>query len=320
MLVLGKQSDLAQVKSEQFWKQITPESLGFLRANIAPILRARSHADFKAMRFETEVVEINTALLSGNQDTFQAIQESLVTQISELPLTVNVVAREKVLIDETLQANWWCQPTHEKLRSLVERLAPLMRYRQQRRDPIVKLDIEDFTAIKEWIEFGPEHERLKTSVYRERIEAYVRTLANENPVLRKIQSGGEISEAELHELAFLLETQSYHITEEILRKLYDNQTAGFVEFMRHILGLERLLSWPEKVTQTFDDFITEHNIFSARQIQFLLVLKNFMIERRAVDRESLVTPPFTNFDPMGIQGVFPPPQVQEILTFVETIG
>ena len=60
---------------------------------IAPILRARSDADFKAMRFETEVVELATALLSENQEAFTAIKESLLAQISELPLTVNLVAR-----------------------------------------------------------------------------------------------------------------------------------------------------------------------------------------------------------------------------------
>ena len=45
------------------------------------------------MRFETEVVELATALLSENQEAFTAIKESLLAQISELPLTVNLVAR-----------------------------------------------------------------------------------------------------------------------------------------------------------------------------------------------------------------------------------
>ncbi len=72
---------------------LTPSLLGFLRTVIAPILRARSDADFKAMRFETEVVELATALLSENQEALTAIKESLLAQISELPLTVNLVAR-----------------------------------------------------------------------------------------------------------------------------------------------------------------------------------------------------------------------------------
>ena len=52
------------------------------------------------MRFETEVVEIGTALLSDDSETFAAIEESLLAQVSELPLTVNVVALEKDLIEE----------------------------------------------------------------------------------------------------------------------------------------------------------------------------------------------------------------------------
>ena len=58
-----------------------------------------------------------------------------------------------------------------------------MKYRQQRSDPMVRLDIPDLLAIKETIEFGPDHERMTSSVYREKVEAFVRSLVEANPVL-----------------------------------------------------------------------------------------------------------------------------------------
>ncbi len=71
-----------------------------------------------------------------------------------------------------------------------------MRFRQRRRDPMMLLDIADLTTVKEWIEFGPEQERMSTSVYREKVEEYIRGLVAENRVLRKLQEGEEISESE----------------------------------------------------------------------------------------------------------------------------
>jgi len=320
VIVSDKEAELAVVEPDQFWDQLKAKDLAFLRSEIASILRARSDADFKAMRFETEVVELGTALLSENMDAFEAIKESILAQVSELPLTVNMVAKERDLIEEVQQAHWWATATEEKLRSLYERLAPLMRFRQRRRDPMMLLDIADLTAVKEWIEFGPEQERMSTSVYREKVEAYIRGLVAENRVLRKLQEGDEIAESEIRDLARLLEAQSLHITEERLRKVYDHKTARFIQFIRHILGLERLESWPETVTRAFDEFIARHTTFSALQIRFLRTLRTFILQTGKVERENLIAQPFTNLHPQGIRGLFEPSQIQEIMTFVQEIG
>ncbi len=320
VLVLDKQADLAAATREQFWKELKAEDIGFLRTIIAPILRARSDADFKAMRFESELVELGTALLSNNKEAFEAIKGSLIAQISELPLTVNVVAKEKDLIEAVQFENWWTQPTEEKLRSLIDRLAPLMRFRQVRRDPIMQLDIGDLAVIKEWIEFGPRHERLSTAAYREKVEAFVRQLVEENPALRKLEVGEELTKDEVHELAEILESNALHVTEDILRKVYDNKRARFIQFIRHILGRETLEPWSETVTHAFDRFIAEHNDFSSKQILFLQTLKTFLLQAGKVEREDLIAQPFTNIDPRGIRGLFPPPQILEIERFVQRIG
>ena len=320
VLVSDKEAELAVVEPDQFWDQLKTNDIGFLRSVIASILRARSDADFKAMRFETEVVELGTAILLENNDAFEGIKESILAQISELPLTVNLVAKERELIEDIQQAHWWATPTEGKLHSLVERLAPLMRFRQRRTDPMMRLDIADLTAVKEWIEFGPEHERMTTSAYREKVEEYIRGLVAENRVLRKLKTGEEISKPEIRDLARLLEAQTLHITEDRLRKVYDHKTARFIQFMRHILGLEKLESWPETVTSAFDDFIARHTTFSALQIRFLQTLKTFILQTGKVERENLIAQPFTNLHPQGIRGLFEPSQIQEILSFVEEIG
>ena len=134
-VVKDKQADLDIARADQFWSQIKAEDIAWLRSAVAPVMRTRSSADFKAMRFETEVVEIGTALLNDDSETFTAIEESLLAQISELPLSVNVVALEKDFIEEVLRPQWWKVPTEEKLAELVKRLAPRMQYRQRRRDP-----------------------------------------------------------------------------------------------------------------------------------------------------------------------------------------
>jgi type I restriction enzyme R subunit len=161
---------------------------------------------------------------------------------------------------------------------------------------------------------------MTTSAYREKVETYIRGLVAENRVLQKLQEGEEISESEIRDLARLLEGQVLHVTEDRLRKVYDHKTARFIQFIRHILGLEKLESWSETITHAFDEFIAQHTTFSALQMRFLQTLKTFILQTGKVERENLIAQPFTNLHPQGIRGLFLPSQIQEIMTFVEEIG
>lgn len=326
VIVLDNQALLATVNDEQFWAGLKSSDLPFLRMQIAPLLRARSNADFKAMRFEKEVVELSTALLTENDEAVAALRESLCEQVGELPLTVNVVARQKELITALQDEPFWRQlqapdtaQAESLLAELTAKLAPLMKFRQRRTDPILKLDVGDLLSVKEWIEFGPAHERLTTAVYRERLEALIQSLVGQNPVLQKLQRGELVSDTEVLALANLLRTQDPYVTEEILRKVYDHKSARFIQFIRHILGLEKLESWSATVARSFDDFIVEHNTFSALQIRFIQTIKTFILQTGKVEKRNLIEAPFTQLHPQGIRGVFPPAQIDEIIAFTEKL-
>jgi len=315
VVVAEAASDLAAIRSDSFWRVLGADSIGRLRAFIAPVLRARSAADFKGMRFELTAVEAATALLARNADAFEAARESLLAQIAELPLTVNLVAREKSFIDDALSLGWWTSPSDAKLRELSARLAPLMRFRQQRTDGMVHLDIADLTAVKEHVEFGPGHERLTSRAYRERVEACVRALVDESPVLQKLRDGTPVTEAEIQALADLLSRRDPYVTEDLLRKVYDHRKARFAQFMRHILGVEPLVPWSEHVTRAFDAFIAEHSNLTTLQISFLQTLRTFILQTGGVSRQDLIEAPFTQIHPSGVRGVFRQQEVEELLDF-----
>ena len=315
VVVSEHESDLARVRSDDFWTRLSAADVGFLRNRIAPVLRARADADFKALRFETDVVDLGTAMLGGNDEAAAAIKDSLVGQIAELPLNVNVVAKEQELIEAVLRDSWWPDVTDQQLGELAQRLAPLMKYRQRRTDPIMELELRDLTVLKEHIEFGPKHDRMSVAAYRERVEEYVRNLVAENLVLQKIQAGEEIGEEELRELAELLQRDDPHVTEDLLRRIYDNRAATFLDFMRHVLGLEVVESLTTTVSREFDRFIAEHNTYSSLQIRFLQTLRTFILQTRRLEKRQLVESPFTQIHPNGIRGIFSEPEIEEILEF-----
>ena len=77
---------LHRLEEENFWITLNHQKLEFLRAEIKPLFRTVSEADFKAMRFERDLLEYSLAELSEEKEQAETLKEGIVEQISELPL------------------------------------------------------------------------------------------------------------------------------------------------------------------------------------------------------------------------------------------
>ena len=179
---------------------------------------------------------------------------------------------------------------------------------------MLSLNLADLRAVHERVVVGPDGRDMPIAAYRERVEAVVRALVAENSVLQRLQTGAEVSTADLRELAELLRRQDPTIDEERLRRAYDVRTASFVQLIKHVLGVAPLERWSTYVTRKFDEFVAGHTTYSALQIRFLQTLRTFILQRGRVERRDLVEAPFTQLHPQGIRGVFTPAETESILS------
>lgn len=312
---------LARLDDDNFWIHLSHKRLEFLRAQIKPLFRTVSEADFKAMRFERDVLEYTLAVLSEDKAQAETIREGIVEQISELPLSVSFVKQEEALIRAAQTNHYWANADEDAFDELVAKLGPLMKFREQSTgQPQTYLDLADELRKKEWVEFGPQHEAVSITRYREMVESLIAELTEHNLVLQKIKNGHSVSSEEANELAELLLEEHPHITEDLLQQVYKNRKARFIQFIRHILGLELLKSFPEEVSAAFDQFIRAHTTLSSRQMDFLNLLKGFIVERGRVEKKDLINAPFTVIHPQGIRGVFSPLEINEILQLAERLA
>ena len=312
---------LAKLDEENFWVSLSHDRLEFLRADIKPLFRTVSEADFKAMRFERDVLEYSLAVLNEDNDQAETLKDGIVEQISELPLSVSFVKQEEALIRAAQTNHYWSKAEEDAFDDLVAKLGPLMKFRENNTGhEQTHLDLADELHKKEWVEFGPQHESVSITRYREMVEALVTELTDHNPVLQKIKNGEPVSAEEASQLADLLHEEHPHITEDLLRQVYKNRKARFIQFIRHILGIEALKSFPDAVSAAFDQFIRAHTTLSTRQMEFLNLLKNFIIEREKVEKKDLINAPFTVIHPQGIRGVFSPAEINDILQLTERLA
>ncbi len=312
---------LARLEDENFWVSISHDRLEFLRTEIKPLFRNVSETDFKAMRFERDLLEYSLVLLNEDKEQSETIKESIVEQIRELPLSVSFVKQEEALIHVVQTSHYWTRADEDAFDELVAKLGPLMKFREQNTGQAqTHLDLADELYKKEWVEFSPQYEAVRITRYREMVEALIAELTEHNPVLQKIKNGETVSSEEANELAELLLEEHPHITEDLLRQVYKSRKAHFIQFIRHILGIEVLKSFPDEVSTIFDQFIRIHTSLSSRQMEFLNLLKNFIIEREKLEKKDLINAPFTVIHPQGIRGVFSPAEINEILQLTERLA
>jgi type I restriction enzyme, R subunit len=231
------------------------------------------------------------------------------------------VKQEEALIRAAQTSHYWANVDEDAFDDMVSKLGPLIKFREQSTGlEQTHLDLADELHKKEWVEFGPQHEAISITHYREMVEALIAELTEHNPVLKKIKSGEAVSAIDANELAELLHEKHPHITEDLLRQVYNNRKARFIQFIRHILGIEVLTSFPDEVGAAFDQFIRAHTTLSSRQMEFLNLLKNYIIEREKVEKKDLINAPFTVIHPQGIRGVFNPGEIDEILQLTEQLA
>ncbi|WP_434608501.1 DEAD/DEAH box helicase family protein [Pseudomonas sp. D2-30] len=312
---------LAQLEEESFWINLNHKRLEFLRDEIKPLFRTVSDADFKFLRFERDVLEYSLAVLNEDMEQAETIREGVVEQISELPLSISFVNQEEALIRAAQTNHYWVKANEDAYDDMITKLGPLMKFREQSSgQEQTHLDLVDELHKKERVEFGPQHEAVSITRYREMVELLIAELTEHNLVLQKIKNGETVSADETSQLAELLHEEHPHITEDLMRQVYKNRKARLIQFIRHILGIEVLKSFPDEVSAAFDQFIRAHTNLNSRQLEFLILLKNFIVEREKVEKKDLISAPFTVIHPQGIRGVFNPTEINEILRLTERLA
>ena len=321
IVILDANHELQRLEDENFWNHLSNEKVEFLRSVVKPLFRTVSDTDFKAMRFEKDIVEVSLAHLAKEEEKYQTLRDSIIEEIAELPLSVNIIAKEEQLIKQSQTNHYWATITEDKFDELIVKISPLMRFREA----IVplgpaKFNFKDFVSEKEFVEFGPQHEALSIAKYRELVELKVNELVSNNPLLQKLKHGDEITGDEAEQLAEELHNEHPHITIDLLRKVYNHRKAKLVQFLKHILGIEILESFPDSVSKSFEQFIAEHSYLNSRQLDFLRLLQTFLIEKGEVGKKDLVNAPFTRIHPDGIRGVFSNKEIEEIILFINQLA
>lgn len=100
-------------------------------------------------------------------------------------------------------------------------------------------------------------------------------------------------------LAARLNNPKYYFNEDNLRKAYRQPGGNLVDFVKHALGIVRIKSHEEEVTENFHAWLVTKSL-TPQQAQYLLLLKNRGIASGTQQLDDLFKPPLSILNAAGL--------------------
>jgi type I restriction enzyme R subunit len=305
---------------DEFWRYLTPSKLRFLELKVGPLLRYAPGVDVPAATFVSKVERLKLQSLTGRTPT--ATAQSIAEDVSRLPDFAHEDLQRKAAIERCLPPQRLLKATVAQLNQVIDALADQMKNRRAKPGIFVELDLPDFVEMRGYILLMGGGQKVYVEEYRRRVEQRILDLVAGHPTIEAIDQGHPVTDQQLVELERTLRQElgggDVELSEENIRKAYGVKVGSLLEFLRQLLEIEGIPDYGDVVRRQFEDYITSHP-FNADQIHFLRAVQNVFLQRRQLALADLYEPPLTSFGADAVERWFTTEEVNEVLSFVETL-
>lgn len=156
----------------------------------------------------------------------------------------------------------------------------------------------DIVVKREYVEVGPEGEKIDVDDYRVDWEKEIQTKAEVDPLIKKIKEGQELTNEEIQELSEKLNSPEFYFNEANLKAAYHYPEGTLSEFVKAALKIYELPTQEKikenKINDLFESWLIEKN-FNSEQVKILRMLKNqYLVNKEKIDISIFSEPLFLN--------------------------
>ena len=292
------------------WDNLTGDDQADLSYHVAGLPSAFADDDIDAKQFDLLILRTQLALLRAEQ-SFAGLRKRIADTASLLEELQNVpmVAAELSLILELQTDEYWQDITAPMLETVRRRLRALIKLIELKRRTIVYSDFED--------EIGPgtvmEISGVPVGTDMDRFRAKARQFlkANQSHIsILKLHRNEPLTATDIGELERIF-AEAGLASAEALEGIRERGGLGL--FVRSLIGLDRAAA-----KLAFDSFIQGRTL-TAHQLEFLDMMIDHLTARGAMDPRLLYESPFTDLDPMGVEGLFPEGDVVQLIQILRDV-
>ena len=279
-----------------------------LANTIAPLMAARVLHDKHATTLDKLIAQVEICLVE-KASCFEDGRDLLLNQLNKLAINIQAVRQKDSVIAQVRSAAFWQNASIQTLEFARTELRGIMKYRQggmeyettpstQTRDSNVQQQERAYNVL------GAD----EALMYRRRIKEILENMVQANPTLQKIKQGEVINEHELNSLTSTILTTHPGVSLDVLNEFYGRTATQLDITVRELIGLD-----PNAVEEHFKNFLHQHPSLTAQQVKFMNLLKNYIAQHGTINIETLYDAPFNSISHEGIDGVFKPQDVDDLI-------
>jgi len=302
-----------QLQQTNLLQQFDAKTQHLLSNTIAPLMSARVLRDKHATALDKLIAGIQRCLVE-KASCFDDGKIILLAELDKLAVNIQAVRQKDVLIAEVRSAGFWQNPSIDKLENARKELRGIMKYRQT--GTSAGYGIDSTKTRDDNVQGGERAVYIagasEAMIYRRRLKNILDGMLAADPTLQKIHKGEPIAEPELKTLTSTILTSHPGVSLEVLNEFYGRTADQLHLTVREIIGLDA-----QAIEEHFKSFLHAHPSLTAQQVRFMNLLKNYIAQHGSIVVEKLYEPPFDSISHEGIDGVFAPTDVTELVTVLK---
>jgi type I restriction enzyme R subunit len=293
------------------WQVLPPEALSELANRVAGLPAELDAEDEEAKRFDLLLLNLQLARLRS-EPGFERLRDQVkaIAGLLEEKSSIPMVRDQMLLIQDVQTDAWWQDVTIPMLERVRRRLRDLIRLIEKRQRKPIYTDFEDEMGGETSIVLPGFEEGVDTAKFRAKAQAYLRA-HQDHITIHKLRMNESLTKTDLDELERMLAESGIARPEELERAKTESQGLGL--FVRSLIGMDR-----EAAKNALAGFL-QGKTLAANQIDFVNLIVDHLTRHGAMEAALLYESPFTDLTPQGPEGLFTPPQVDELIAVLATI-
>jgi type I restriction enzyme R subunit len=309
-IVRPKRKLVEKYADAKAWETLGLDERNELVSDVAGLPSELVDDDQEAKQFDLLMLRLQLGLLR-HERSFTRWSED-VRQIAgalEEKASIPMVRAELELIIEVQTEEFWQDITTALLEDVRKRLRSLVKFIEKTTRQNIYTDFTDLIGEETEIELpgfaaGQDLER-----FRDKTHQFLKAHEND-PVIHKLRWNEPLTRADLDALEKILVEAGAGTPDDLSRV---RSGSGLGLFVREMIGLDR-----EAAKRAFDGFLTAKTL-TANQIQFVNLVIDYLTQSGWMRAAQLYESPFTDFSPKGVEGVFGPEQVLQMVGILNDI-
>lgn len=310
-IVRSKRRLVERYADPKAWGKLAMEQRVELANDVAGLPSELIDDDQEAKQFDLLMLRLQLSVLL-HEPSYGRLRKQVVeiAGLLEEAASIPMVQQQLEIIQEVQTDEFWQDVTPPMLENVRKRLRLLVKLIEKGKKVTVYTDFQDVIGDESTIELpglggGAAFER-----FRAKARQFLKAHENHGAVL-KLRFNDPLTPTDIQELEQMLLEAGAGTPDDFSRAKAESQSLGL--FLRSLVGLDR-----RAAKRSIDAFLVGKTP-TANQIEFVGLMVDHLTQRGWMDPSSLYESPFTDISPRGVEGVFAPKEVDQLIAMLATI-